>query len=486
METLLRDRLDRTPELREELSWFFQEPGQLQFFDALRVICESDGGFETVYDLGRRMAKMVVPEVHGLPGVTLEIGTKRLESLFNGFRAQVKSVGYGKAEIVTGFAPGSREGGWAFCRFVEGWLAGAVEQAAKKKVVSNKVSCVLNRGRFSFSDGELKVGPGREVVFYPKSSRTPKLVAKRSNSGRFKFRGTRFGEQCCSYRISWSPSSDELLTAIGFGPRGDRIRQGFSTALERIEEELDALRARLDEMGSFHQALLEFMRASGTIASTRELWESIARCVHRGIGLDRVAVFVIAPDGLQHVYYWDVDGRDLTTKASLNISPGSPEAKAVAEGRSVIAERLDHAAGVLPLFSQKWFSPGYVVAPIGEPPNYTHLLWADAYHKKRAPNAQEADEVNIVACAASLALSKFETIEKLEERVEERTRAQHELTLKLNRLYREVRDYEASKNRILSIVGHELKAPLNSILGLAQILLREMDGPLTLEQKQDI
>jgi len=486
IEKLLKEKLDRQPALREELSWFFQEPGQLQFFDALRVISESSGGFETVYDLGRRIAKMTIPEVQNRPGMVLEIGSRKLESMIEGFKVQVKKLGYGKAEIFTSFAQEGQAGGWAFCRFVEGWLLGAVEQSGKERVSSSKTACVTNRGRFHFSDGELKVGPGKEVIFYPKESRTPKMVGKRASSGRFKFRGIRFGEKNCAYRVSWAPSPGELLTALGLRPYGEEAHREFSAALEKIEEDLCSFRENWEQAASFHSALLEFMRASSTITSTQELWEGVARCAHSGIGFDRVAVFEIELSGLKHIYYWDVEGRAIKAESMLEIEPRSPEAKAIREGRSMAVSNLEHPTGLMSLLSKTWLSPGFIIVPLGEPPGYTHLLWADVYRKKRSPDTSEAGRMDIVAYAASLALSKLESIEKLEERVEERTQAQHELTQKLNQLYREVRDFETTKTQILSVVGHELKTPLNSILGLSQILLKEMDGPLTFEQRQDM
>ncbi|MBX3248249.1 MAG: HAMP domain-containing histidine kinase [Myxococcales bacterium] len=55
-----------------------------------------------------------------------------------------------------------------------------------------------------------------------------------------------------------------------------------------------------------------------------------------------------------------------------------------------------------------------------------------------------------------------------------------------HRLLREAEAAEAVKAEFLRAVSHELRTPLNSILGFADVLLTEIDGPLTAEQHQDL
>ena len=50
---------------------------------------------------------------------------------------------------------------------------------------------------------------------------------------------------------------------------------------------------------------------------------------------------------------------------------------------------------------------------------------------------------------------------------------------------RELEEADAAKDAFLMAVRHELRTPLNAIVGFADVLLSELDGPLTASQKED-
>ena len=50
---------------------------------------------------------------------------------------------------------------------------------------------------------------------------------------------------------------------------------------------------------------------------------------------------------------------------------------------------------------------------------------------------------------------------------------------------RELEDADAAKDAFLMAVRHELRTPLNAILGFADVLLSEIDGPMTESQRED-
>jgi signal transduction histidine kinase len=51
---------------------------------------------------------------------------------------------------------------------------------------------------------------------------------------------------------------------------------------------------------------------------------------------------------------------------------------------------------------------------------------------------------------------------------------------------RKVQDADRAKGEFLSTVSHELRTPLNAILGFSQVLLAEIEGPLTDGQREDL
>ncbi len=56
----------------------------------------------------------------------------------------------------------------------------------------------------------------------------------------------------------------------------------------------------------------------------------------------------------------------------------------------------------------------------------------------------------------------------------------------LQRVNAELRSANEAKSQFLAMVGHELKTPLHSVRGYCQMLLEELGGPLTPEQRADI
>lgn len=57
---------------------------------------------------------------------------------------------------------------------------------------------------------------------------------------------------------------------------------------------------------------------------------------------------------------------------------------------------------------------------------------------------------------------------------------------RLERINEELRKANRVKSEFLAVMGHELKTPLHAIRGYAQLLLEGIDGPITLEQREDL
>ncbi len=72
-----------------------------------------------------------------------------------------------------------------------------------------------------------------------------------------------------------------------------------------------------------------------------------------------------------------------------------------------------------------------------------------------------------------------DAIESLERRIGAAARARHEMRLRAETAGR-------FREEFVAAVRHELKTPLNAILGFTQVLLDEIDGPLTPQQREDV
>ncbi|NIQ79211.1 MAG: hypothetical protein GTN93_14210, partial [Anaerolineae bacterium] len=57
---------------------------------------------------------------------------------------------------------------------------------------------------------------------------------------------------------------------------------------------------------------------------------------------------------------------------------------------------------------------------------------------------------------------------------------------RLEQMNRELLEANRIKSEFLAMMGHELKTPLHAIRGFSQLLLEEIDGPLTVKQREDI
>jgi signal transduction histidine kinase len=57
---------------------------------------------------------------------------------------------------------------------------------------------------------------------------------------------------------------------------------------------------------------------------------------------------------------------------------------------------------------------------------------------------------------------------------------------RLERMNRKLLEANRVKSEFLAMMGHELKTPLHAVRGFSQLLLEEIDGPLTPKQREDI
>jgi len=83
-------------------------------------------------------------------------------------------------------------------------------------------------------------------------------------------------------------------------------------------------------------------------------------------------------------------------------------------------------------------------------------------------------------------LKAFSEIQKKNEELETKNKGILALYKELEEKNKELKQFYAQKIKFFSLVSHEFRTPLNSIISLSRILLDKFDGELTLEQEKQV
>lgn len=246
--------------------------------------------------------------------------------------------------------------------------------------------------------------------------------------------------------------------------------------------------ARREKIGSI------FIRSESDIVRVRDR----VRLAAREFGFDNVTqiklttavseltrnIYEYARTGSITVFFVEHDGRRGMEIVCEDNGPGIPDLDRILSGEF----RSTTGLGKGIRGSRRLMDDFHVQSEEGRGTRIAAIKWFDLDQRARKP----VDEIRQLFFSAS----ESGMVEELQAQNKELVRVLAELTEsrreieKANRELQEVNEklkrVDESKSRFISTIAHEVRTPLNAIIGLVQVLGRDKSDPLTERQRQTI
>ena len=224
------------------------------------------------------------------------------------------------------------------------------------------------------------------------------------------------------------------------------------------------------------------------ILSPRQLFEAIPRALCEDFGFERAVLYLVDNNALRVVgasFGAGAEGQAAEFIATANATPialdsETVEADIMRSGQAVIVDNPWEHPRVLQAKQQISRSDSYVQVPIfGHAEQSIGLLSADYHYSRRAVNPRDAAQLLAYASMVGLTIENVRLYNELERQVAQRT---GELREALAR----AQEADRLKSQFLAAISHELRTPLNAIIGFSTVMLDELDGPISLMQREDL